>query len=152
MSRGISKKSKTELAQELASLQDNSDIYAISPELQAELDEQGLVGRFINAKKYAENYGQHRSGWRVYKRDMSKLKKGQGSLDFVHGTDPEGYIRRMDLVLAVKSNEEGDKQRKRQRIMTAMQSDVTEMQAQQMEDTIRRSGLKADVSKGYNSN
>lgn len=151
MPRGITNKTKVDLARELAELQAGEDLFLLSPEVQAELEEQGLVGRFINAKKFQQNYGYHKSGWRLYKRDMSKNKK-QGSMDFVHGSDPEGYIRRADLILAVKSKEEGEKQRRRQRIMTAMQSDVTEMQATQLEDVVRRSGIKADISKGYNSN
>lgn len=153
MSRGSSKQvSKVELAKELAELQDNSDLFAIPSELQSELEEGGFVWRFVNARKYAENYGQHRSGWRVYKRDLSKLKKGQGALDFVHGCDPEGYVRRLDMVLAVKSKEEGDKHRRKKQLLTALQTDVTEMQANAMEETIKKSGINAKVSKGYDSN
>jgi hypothetical protein len=41
------------------------NMLAIPPELQAELDSQGLEGRWLNAKIIATNQGYHPRGWQV---------------------------------------------------------------------------------------
>jgi hypothetical protein len=70
-------------------------------ELKAELDAQGLVGRWLSAKKVYDNQGYHPKGWRVYKRKNAGLT----SNEFSTGKDPDGVVRRGDLILGVKTVE-----------------------------------------------
>lgn len=70
--------------------------------IKEELKGKGLVGRFINLKMM-ENYGgRHPKGWVPYKRDIEDLS------DYaqIFGKDPDGYVRRGDLILGVKKEEE----------------------------------------------
>lgn len=75
------------------------DITGISAELQEELDKKGLVCRWINQAEYVKNGGFHRSGWKAYR---SEKRDGSGDL----GSNSDGYITRMGLILAVKTAEE----------------------------------------------
>lgn len=78
--------------------------------IQQEIDEQGLVARWVDANKLYENNGYHKNGWTAFK---SKLVKA----DFRYGNDPEGIIRRGSLILAVRDKElhEGHKEHLRNR-------------------------------------
>jgi hypothetical protein len=65
------------------------------------LEAKGYVGRFVSIKTLEAYGGQHPRGWRPYKREQN-----QSSTDFFFGKDPDGYTRRGDLVLAVKTKED----------------------------------------------
>jgi hypothetical protein len=73
----------------------------IPAEVQKELDEKGLVARWLNAAKLAENQGFHKKGWRVYRSENYKGMDG-----FLFGSAPDGTVRRGDLVLGAKSKDE----------------------------------------------
>ena len=75
------------------------DFFKIDAALKAELDAQGFGYKFIRSKKYTDDGGYHKLGYKPYKRQ--KIEQKDGSL-FEYGVDPEGYTRRGDLVLAVK--------------------------------------------------
>lgn len=89
------------------SLKETDDIFgnalAIGDQLKEDLRKQGLVGRWVNAKKLAEFGGYHPKQWRVYTNKESGTIMGAASLS---GTDPNGVIRRGDCVLAVKTAEQ----------------------------------------------
>jgi len=145
--RGTVSKLRQELAKELAKLDGGtSDVFDLPGDLKQELEEKGLVARWINAKQYEANYGQHRSGWQVYKREKNKK---MGPLDFSGGSDPDGYVRRMDSVLAVMPKEKFAVLRKRKQLKNAMQADVNEMQAETMREMLRRSGIEGEITEGY---
>ena len=81
---------------------------AMPDELMKELEDQGLVGRWLNAKATFETGGVHKRGWRIYIRkncdkltEMSRL-----------GSDPEGVVRRGDLILGYKTQEAVDLHRR----------------------------------------
>lgn len=75
----------------------------LSPAIKKELAEQGLVGRWVDAKRLYEHQGYHPNGWRPYKRKTSAT---MDSVEFAMGNDPSGIIRRGSCILAVKSDAE----------------------------------------------
>lgn len=77
---------------------------AVDPALVDLLKEKGYVCRYINAKRYSDMGGSHPSRWKPV--PVSKLKEwGYATIsvspDF--GSDADGYIRRAELVLAIRS-------------------------------------------------
>lgn len=77
---------------------------AVDPQLIKTIEEKGYVHRFINAKRYADMGGAHQARWRPV--SMKQLKEwGYDTLslmEFKEGNDPDGYIRRAELVLAIR--------------------------------------------------
>jgi hypothetical protein len=86
----------------------SDDLFGLDADLKAELDSKGLVGRFVNIKEVEKFGGRHPKGWRVYKRDNIN----KSSTEWMFGSDPDGYVRRAELVLAVKTKEDADKHRR----------------------------------------
>ena len=81
------------------------DVYGLDPELKKELDDQGLYPRFVNFREVERYGGYHPKGWRIYKR-KNAVKTDS---DWVYGRDPNGYVRRGDDILAVKTKEDAAK-------------------------------------------
>src|SRR5258708_38384611 len=70
---------------------------ALTADVKKELEEQGLVPRFVNAKQLTEMGGYHAKGWRVYQRPHKD--KASGTIDSegsLMGNDPNVFIRRGD--------------------------------------------------------
>lgn len=76
-------------------MQDNT---AIDPKLKAEIEGKNLKYRWINASKFKEAYGFDKRMWRPYKVD----EKSSMSSSTYGTSDSEGYVRRGDLILAVR--------------------------------------------------
>jgi hypothetical protein len=117
----------------------------IDPETQKELDSKGLVGKYINATKLRANFGTDPRGWRPYKPDV------KGSLANTFGADPEGYVRRGDLILAVLPKEQHARLKAKVQYRTDMQSSASQRQkaAQELQQTV---GSAAKVKIGYDEN
>jgi hypothetical protein len=79
------------------------DATSLSPELKKELEDQGLVPRWVSYKQMKAMDGYHAKGWRVYKRKNDDIIDNQ---EFRLGGSPDGYVRRGDMVLAVKTVED----------------------------------------------
>lgn len=124
-----------------------SDIYKSQLEVDAtlkkELTEKGLAFRWINAKEFQKNFGFHRSGWTPYKRSAAT------KVDSLFGGDVEGYVRRGDLVLAVKTLEEQARHKAGLAYKTSLYSGLNKKQAQQLAEAARQAGVKTKVSEGY---
>lgn len=116
------------------------DITAISKELQEELDAKGLCHRWVNQKQYVENGGFHRSGWRAYR---SEKKDSSGDI----GTNADGYITRMGLILAVKTVEEQQAHRARLARKNRDMASVAKSKADDFKKVARQAG--ATVDEGY---
>lgn len=98
----IEKKAKTNSFADLF----GGDALKLDPQLQQELDNQGLIGRYVNIKKMSENGGWHHAGWRLYKRQKPS------EFESLIGASSDGLVRRgADLALAVKTKEEVADQR-----------------------------------------
>ena len=83
----------------------------LSPELKRELDEKGLVGRFVDYKRVAGNDGHHDSGWTVYRRGTDNKSDTLDMYGARFGQSPDGLVRRGSLVLAVKTSGQVEKHR-----------------------------------------
>jgi hypothetical protein len=122
----------------------NLSIFSIDPELKKELDEQGLEPRFLSVQKLNQNGGYHPKGWRPYKRKDTALSES-----FFFGKDPDGYIRREDLVLGVKPKEEAEKHRAYLEYQAKLQGvkALKKRQASELKDILKQYGLGNDVSR-----
>lgn len=77
----------------------------IDPELAATLKAKGLAWRFISYPQLQKMGGTHARGWKPYKPDSGKIDNHT----FQVGADPEGFIRRGELILAVRPIELNEK-------------------------------------------
>ena len=113
----------------------------IGPDLKKELEDQGLVGRFINAKQLYDFQGYHPKGWIPYKRKQCDTI---GSVDFVKGSDPSGIIRRGDCILATKSVAQVDRHRQLLKEKAARLSGYTKEAATSLQALGAPVGAKID--------
>lgn len=147
------KKGQTPTKQKQVAADENfgysDDPLSLDPVLKAELEKKELAYRWINAKTFQENYGFHRSGWKPYKREITQEKKG--SLDFERGSDPEGYVRMGDLVLAVKPEEQQVRHREKLEAKRKLYSGENQQKAinEQLHEINRKSGGKLKIHEGY---
>ena len=118
----------------------------VPPDLAKELKDSGLSYRWINAKEFQKNFGFHHSGWQPYKRKQTSAK-----VDSLYGGDVEGYVRRGDLVLAVKTNEEQEKHKMGLAYKANLYAGLNKKQAAQLAEAARQAGVKTKVSDSYES-
>jgi len=78
----------------------------------AEAEEKGYECRWISSKDLKENHGSHKNMWAAYKFKSNPSNGIIGDERFAYGNDPEGIVRRGDLVLAVRTKDLGDQHRK----------------------------------------
>jgi hypothetical protein len=122
---------------------------AVPAEIQEELAEQGLEGRWLNAKTLHSNQGYHPKGWSVYRRKAPTVD----SSAFKFGSDPDGIIRRGDLILGVKTTEKADLHRRHLSSRADRYSNINADKAQELRDLMSTSGFKkAKVYEGYDEN
>lgn len=114
----------------------------IDEELKSELRNKGLEYRFINMKTY-KDMGFHRSHWKPYKRETA------GPKDSGFGSDPEGYLRRGDLVLAVKAKEHAELHRNQLRLRAKLQSNPNKVRAAELKQMMQAAGIKGKVHEGF---
>jgi hypothetical protein len=80
----------------------------VDPEIKKALDAKGFAIRWINAADLQAKAGYHPRGWRPVKlKECGTIPSNPQ--DFMYGSDPEGYIRRGELILGVRSKELNDK-------------------------------------------
>jgi len=122
----------------------------ISPELQKELDSQGLVPRFIDYKQIKDMDGYHTKGWKVYRKKKSDIIDSQ---EFKLGSAPDGIIRRGSLVLAVKTKEEASKHRRYLDERASLQrSSFQKDAANKFKQDLKNARLDSQVIEGYEDN
>jgi hypothetical protein len=68
--------------------------------VKVELDAKGLEGRWINYNQYLADGNFHKEGWVPYKPEKQDASNG-----FFFGNNPDGIIRRKELVLAARDKE-----------------------------------------------
>jgi hypothetical protein len=124
-------------------------IMRLDPEIIAHLEEKGLSFRWINATKYKNDGGFHKSGWRAYRLPDDV---GSGSLDFSFGRSPEGYLIRNDLMLAVKPKELQERWKKHLASKVAAQDVSGKSRADELREMSRKAGVKTTVTEGYDEN
>lgn len=79
----------------------------LDADLIEELKSKKLEYRFINRVQFQKN-GFHRSHWKPYRREATSERS---AADKLFGADPDGFVIRGDLILAVKSAEAASQHR-----------------------------------------
>ena len=125
---------------------DETDNFAIDPLLKKELHEKKLEYRWINAKKWKDNYGFDPRMWTPYKRE-SKMTPGYEAYGM---TDSEGYTRRGDLILAAQAEHIAAKRKER---IANKNKNLSLDHQKQVAEELRR-GLKGQgkIIEGYDEN
>lgn len=122
---------------------------AIPEDVKADLEAKGLEPHWLNAKVVYANQGYHPKGWQVYKKDPKMLSDTMG-LSFKFGNDPDGIIRRGDLILGVKTKAEARKHKDYLDVRAKRGYQANADKAQEMRTLLGQSGLKnAKVLEGY---
>lgn len=82
----------------------------VDPDIKKNLEAKNMDCRFISVKHLQDMGGTHQYGWTPVKmKDVCGTIDGHSKL---FGSDPEGYIRRGDLVLGQRSKELGQQHKK----------------------------------------
>lgn len=110
----------------------------IDVELKQELDDLGFACRWINYKYYKE-HGFHKNGWKPFRR------QSRPSGDAMYVVNPDGYMIRNDLILAVKPKSYVEVHRRKLRDKTRFQAQTQKNKKAEMEQFARDSGLGAKV-------
>lgn len=118
-------------------------ILELPPGIQEEIESKGLVARWINLTEYKRQYGFHRSGWAPYKPETAL--PATNSL----AGDAEGYIKRGDLILAVKTNEQQNLHKRRLKHKADLYKGYNAEKAKEIRDLMRNVGIKTKVVEGY---
>lgn len=125
------------------------DHFDIDPELRRELESQNLYPRWISLQGLEQYSGRNRAGWTPYRRKTDT----NNPHDILMGKNPNGYIMKKDLVLAVKHVDDVGTHReylkKRREEMGVLSR--RKKAARQMRQSIKESHLaeKARVEEGY---
>lgn len=128
----------------------NADFFGnklkVPAHIQKELDEQGLVHRFVSARKLSDNGGYHPMGWTPYVIKNPVENPITGQTDKIY--------RVGDLILAVKSKEDHAKHRAWLDQKADAMRKSNKNTVQDMRDRIRDSGASKHVSliEGYDEN
>jgi hypothetical protein len=117
----------------------------IPEDVQADLDSQGLVGRWLNAKKLYDNQGYHKMGWVPYKRKGPAT----GVSEFRTGSDPEGIVRRGDMILGVRTKAKNEEHKAYLKHKASVQEGS---QAQSATELRKLMGKSGKVIEGYEDN
>lgn len=126
-----------------------SDSFAIDPNLIKELKDKNLAYKWINAIKHKASYGFDRRGWQPYKRESKPI----GATEAYGYADPEGFVRRSDMILAVRPQALHD--RKMAEIRAKSQGNAKDFQKQsasQLKNALKDGGINAKVHEGYDEN
>jgi hypothetical protein len=119
---------------------------AVSPEIARAIASKGNEYRWISFTKYTQMGNSHERAWRPVKRSEC------GMIDptsLQNGSDVDGYIRRGDLVLAVRPKELGDKHRSILKADANRAKNVQKNHADELRQFVRQAGINAKISEGY---
>lgn len=117
----------------------------VDEDLKSLLESKGFAIRFINHKQYADFGGSHPAHWKpISKKKLKEL--GYDTMDvhdFSNGSDVDGYIRRGDLVLAVRSKEINEKHNQylRQEADRVSSQHTDSAQSAELSEFTQRNGL-----------
>jgi len=119
---------------------------SLSLDLQKELKDKGLEGRFINYKELVENQGFHKNEWIPYKREKSDT---MDTSTFLNGSSPDGYIRRGDAILAVKRVEDAERHRAHLDQLAKNQLGYDKRAAASLRRVAKEAGMNVPVKESF---
>jgi hypothetical protein len=122
---------------------DAGSLLRIDPAIVAEINKAGLAYRWISLKEFSQNGNFHKNDWMPYKSES--LKKTAS--EFSWGSNPDGYLIRKEMVLAVKPKKLQEQHKARIKQRTLIQSQSSKQAAQELKKTLQGSG--ASVYEGY---
>jgi hypothetical protein len=127
---------------------DALDPFSIDPALRQELEAKNLAFRWINGHKFKQAYGFDARRWAPYKRESKPLG---GSESFGY-TDPEGFIRRGDLILAAQPMAVAEARKSKVRAKTKALERQQSGAGDQLKKSFADAGIKSKVFEGYDEN
>lgn len=120
----------------------------IPEDLRKELDSQNLVAKWISADVVYRGGGYHPKRWAPYKR-----KNVTPSMtEFGLGRDPEGVIRRGDLILGVKTKEAAQLEKAYLQQKADRAAGVNQEKADEMRRYVKDANIDATIHEGYEDN
>lgn len=117
------------------------NLLTIEDSIKKHLDVEGLGYKFINDTTLRRNYGFNKEGWKPHKFPET-----------IRGTDPEGYLRRGDLVLASQPIGDVDMKRAIIKKRTEAYKHFNKEKANELRQLSRDGGLDMEVHEGYDEN
>lgn len=113
-----------------------ANLLDIPAEIKAQLIAKGLEGRWINYKRFVDDGNFHKEGWVPFKSE-SPVSGVFG------GTNPDGLVRRKELVLACRAKEicESHRAFNRDKLDKAKKKSA----ARELRDLARSGGLRTTV-------
>jgi hypothetical protein len=120
--------------------------FNVPVDIQAQLEKEGLEGRWISYAKYTKNGNSHEKGWSIY-----RASKREGQADqFLLGSSPDGTIQRGEMVLAARKKEWGNKHREYLRYRAELQAgNFKKNQAEELRQMAKDSSNTLGVVEGY---
>lgn len=118
----------------------------IDQALKKELEDNGLVARFINFGHFKQR-GFHPAKWQPYKRQTSATGGA------VYTVDANGYTVKQDLVLAVKPKDWNDAHKKfLKNKADRLNGDSEKEAAEKLKASMKETGYDHKISIGYDEN
>lgn len=124
------------------------NLLQIPEDLQKELDDQNLVAKWISADVVYKGGGYHPKRWVPYKRKNVTPSMNEFGL----GRDPEGVIRRGDLILGVKTKEASEMEKAYLQQKADRALGINQQKADEMRRFARDAKIDATIHEGYEDN
>lgn len=136
--KSIAEKPKSKSLKELFRPRNLLDI---PEEIKAELEQKGLVARWVDSKQMADGGNVHKNHWQVYRRDAAKVSSEAQAF----GLPPDGTVRRGTLVLAVRPKEIQEAHREALQEKADSRVRSIKKQGRELQAEARRFGLNERV-------
>lgn len=116
----------------------------VHPDIDKALKERHMVYRWINATQVSQHGGWHPRHWRPLK--ISELKSwGVANHEFLFGQSEDGFVRRGDTVLGVRSVELNEKHKTYLRQVAKERRANAKAQGDKLRQMVRESGLPVTI-------
>jgi hypothetical protein len=115
----------------------------VDKDIRSDIEKKGMECRWIDTKEFTASGNQHRHFWTPYKREVKPgTSETRATMDIKHGNDPEGFIRRKSLILAVRPKQLGDAHRQQIAARTERLHQSSRAQVAEMKRLARQAGSK----------
>lgn len=105
----------------------------------------GNVARWINGTQFQREHGFHRSRWQPYRIE----KKPGVTASSAYSPDPEGFVRRGDLILAIRSEQEAAQHKAVLDHKANLYKGYEKQKKAELQAHLKEAGIKSKVEAGY---